>query len=32
MTAFNGTKNKSRKDVLELLDRCIEMDLVAPGS
>ncbi|MGB2358862.1 MAG: crotonase/enoyl-CoA hydratase family protein [Porticoccaceae bacterium] len=32
MTAFNGTKNKSRKDFLELLDRCIEMDLVAPGS
>ena len=28
MTAFNGTKNKSRKDLLELLDRCIEMDLV----
>ncbi|MDB2554699.1 crotonase/enoyl-CoA hydratase family protein [Porticoccaceae bacterium] len=32
MTAFNGTKNKSRKDLLALLDRCIEKDLVAPGS
>jgi hypothetical protein len=32
MTAFNGTKNKSRKDLLALLDRCIEIDLVAPGS
>jgi enoyl-CoA hydratase len=32
MTAFNGTKNKSRKDFLELLDRCIQADLVAPNS
>ncbi len=30
MSAFNGTKNKSRKDVLELLDRCIEADLETP--
>ena len=30
MTAFNGTKNKSRKALLELLDECIEADLIAP--
>lgn len=30
MGAFNGTKNKSRKAFLELLDQCIEADLVAP--
>ena len=30
MQAFNGTKNKSRKDLLELLDRCIEADLEIP--
>ena len=27
MKAFNGTKNKSRKDFLALVDRCIEDDL-----
>ena len=27
MSAFNGTKNKSRKDFLALVDRCIEDDL-----
>ena len=30
MGAFNGTKSKSRKAFLELLDQCIEADLVAP--
>lgn len=30
MTAFNGTKNKSRKAFLELLEECIEADLIAP--
>lgn len=30
MSTFNGTKNKSRKDLLELLDRCIEADLEIP--
>ena len=30
MQAFNGTKNKSRKELLELLDRCIETDLEVP--
>jgi enoyl-CoA hydratase len=28
--AFKRTKNKSRRDILELLDRCIEADLVIP--
>ncbi|MCS5587832.1 MAG: crotonase/enoyl-CoA hydratase family protein [Porticoccaceae bacterium] len=28
--AFGSTKNKSRKDILELLNRCIEADLVIP--
>ena len=32
MTAFNGTKNKSRKGLLELLDHCIELDLVTPSA
>ena len=31
MNAFNGTKNKSRKGVLELLDHCIELDLIPPS-
>jgi enoyl-CoA hydratase len=30
MTAFNGTKNKSRKAFLQLLDECIESDLIIP--
>jgi enoyl-CoA hydratase len=30
MTAFNGTKNKSRKAFLQLLDQCIESDLIIP--
>ena len=30
MSAFNATKNKSRSALLELLDRCIESDLVMP--
>ena len=30
MTAFNGTKNKSRKALLQLLDQCIESDLIIP--
>ena len=30
--AFNGTKNKSRSALLELLDRCIEADLKMPQS
>jgi len=28
--AFNDTKNKSRKQILELFDQCIEADLVIP--
>ncbi len=32
MSAFNGTKNKSRKEFLELLDQCIIDDLVLPDS
>ena len=32
MLAFNGTKNKSRKGVLALLDQCIEDDLVPPSA
>jgi len=32
MGAFNGTKNKSRKGFLELLDQCIAADLVAPSA
>ena len=32
MGAFNGTKNKSRSALLELLDRCIEADLEMPQS
>ena len=30
MTAFNGTKNKSRAAILRLLDECIESDMVMP--
>ena len=30
MTAFNGTKNKSREAFLQLLDQCIESDLIIP--
>lgn len=30
MTAFNGTKNKSRAAILQLLDECIESDMVMP--
>jgi len=30
MTAFNGTKNKSREAFLQLLDECIESDLIIP--
>lgn len=30
MKAFDGTKKKSRKDFLELIDRCIEADLEVP--
>ena len=30
MTAFNGTKNKSRKAFLQVLDQCIESDLIIP--
>jgi enoyl-CoA hydratase len=30
MTAFSGTKKKSRSTVLDLLDSCIESDLVIP--
>lgn len=32
MEAFNGTKNKSRKAFLELLDQCIELDLILPSA
>jgi enoyl-CoA hydratase len=32
MNAFNGTKNKSRKAFLELLDQCIKTDLVLPSA
>ena len=32
MGAFNGTKNKSRKGFLELLDQCIAADLVPPSA
>lgn len=32
MNAFNGTKNKSRKAILELLDHCIELDLIPPSA
>ena len=32
MAAFKGTKNKSRKGVLALLDQCIEDDLVPPSA
>ena len=31
MNAFNGTKSKSRKEVLELLDHCIALDLIPPS-
>ena len=30
MTAFNGTKNKSRAALLQLLDECIESDMIVP--
>lgn len=30
MTAFNGTKNKSRAAILRLLDECIESDMLLP--
>ena len=30
MTAFNGTKNKSRAALLQLLDECIESDMIIP--
>ena len=30
MTAFNGTKNKSRAALLKLLDECIESDMIIP--
>ncbi len=30
MTAFNGTKKKSRAAILRLLDECIESDMVMP--
>ncbi len=30
MTAFNGTKNKSRAAILRLLDECIQSDMVMP--
>tara|TARA_B110000261_G_C12759457_1_gene227869 strand:- start:81 stop:458 length:378 start_codon:yes stop_codon:yes gene_type:complete len=31
MTAFKGTKTKSRKEFLQLLDQCIETDLILPA-
>lgn len=31
MAAFKGTKTKSRKEFLQLLDQCIETDLILPA-